>query len=775
MRLISESLVNKGHLFALSACLSAWYCTQTDRALPLALAIAYGLYLLLGKHWRLLIGLALVWLIIAADAMFLQERGTVFTGREGALTGMISDLPSFDGNQVVYLFKTTHGESVRVLEKVATKAEKQRLQRLLVPGLVCRINGKMEKPPTPGNLHAFNYRLYLRQHHIYWSLETATVPAVAGYDQTVISRLKRFRQRQIDDVDRQLSVTSAEMIASLVFGDDQLLDPELYSAYQYLGLVHLLVVSGMHIAVVFGSLFYILRRIGVIREAAVCLFLLLIPAYVLLTGAEPSIIRSGLTACLLLIASLIQLRFLRPNDILSLSCLLMIACDPKVIFDLGFQLSFAATFTLIVAGPSLLAKYKSPASRLFVLAILSELAVFPIIISHFYRLSLLSFLLSVVYVPYLSYIILPLSSLVYLLVSVFPSLSVICSQLLDGFLDRPQQLLLYLFQHPSDQLNYGALSGPVLLFAVTLIALSFCAWERCKSKYAAAILIAPFFIIYFVIVLAAIARPDGAVTFINVGQGDSILVQLPHQRGNLLIDTGGTLHYKQPAWMQRRQSFDVGRTILLPELRALRVDCIDVLVLTHRDTDHIGGLASLVGQVTIKRIVVSPFFNPRASDLRLFQKAATQGTRLSLAQAGDVLRLGGASFHILSPAARAPDSNDNSLVIRTRLGGKEWLFTGDLSENGEKQLLEKRLAVRADVLKLGHHGSRSATSVQWLNNVRPAIAIVSCGKNNRYGHPHPEVIERLKARGIHILRTDVSGDLRFDFSDQAITAVETAE
>lgn len=773
---ITDALSGKWHLLAFAACCSAWsFSSGSFRFFPILIVFAYLLYLLIKNEWVLAAAIFSILLLVAADWLLIQEHGTILRGGQARFAGEIIDLPIIDGNQATFTLRTQRGEPIRVVERIASASVKSKLSTQLVPGLICSVQGTLEKPPLPGNFYAFNYRDYLKQHHVYWQMKTGDEPIRYGLDETLSSRLKRFRQQEVQFVHARFSPESAEMIASLVFGDDQLMDPELSSAYQYFGLVHLLVVSGMHIAVIFGTLFFLLRRIGFVREYTTLLFLVLIPIYVLLTGGEASIVRSGLTACFILLASLSRGHPVRASDVLSLTCLIMVVWDPKVISDLGFQLSFIVTFTLIVAGPGLLAKYKATGVRLFALAITSELAVFPIVIGHFYRLSLMSSFLSIFYVPYLSYIILPMSSLAYLISRLFPGCAAISSYLLDACLDMPQKLLLFLYRHPEAQLNYGAMTGWLLFFSFVVISASFCLWERTKGLKSLIILCTPLFVIYAAVRISDAIDPTGAVTFINVGQGDSILVQLPHRQGNLLIDTGGTLPYREPRWMQRRKPYEVGRVTLLPELRALRVDSLDALVLTHRDYDHIGAFATLIGQIKIKKIIISQYFDPRTSDKRLFEKAVTDGASLSSMQAGDTLHLGNTAFHVISPLARAPDSNDNSLVIRTRLGGISWLFTGDLSVTGEQAIMNRQMQVKADILKLGHHGSRSATSEEWLTHVRPIIGIVSCGKNNRYGHPHPDVLARLASHGIHVMRTDRSGDLRFEFRGRRLTHVRTAE
>ncbi|WP_100488650.1 DNA internalization-related competence protein ComEC/Rec2 [Sporolactobacillus pectinivorans] len=766
--------VSKWHLIALCACLVSWAAAGRHPDVPVFLLFSYCTYLLAVKQIRLLAAFLIIILALFSDVQLFQANGTRLPPDQKIFVGKIKDIPLFDGDLLTYTLQTESGESVKASIKLPNEAIKKQLMHRLRPGLTCRLSGQLERPPDPSNFHAFDYRSYLENKHIFWLLKAEGPPRCLESSLTLLDHLNRFRQSEIERIRDGFSPIGADIMNALIFGYDSSMDPDLYDAYCLFGLVHLLVVSGMHIAAIFGFLYYAARRLGLVREYACLVLLLLIPVYVFLAGAGPSAVRSGLTAGMVLAAGIVKIRNLRTTDVLSISCLIMVFCDPKVVFDLGFQLSFAVTFMVLIAGPVILKRYKSSLGRTFMLSMVSEIASFPIAVYHFYQFSFIGFLLSIFFVPYMTLVILPLSVATYVIAAVLPAATSLMSFVMDLFLYLPHRVLLYLYQHPYFQMNYGAMVPWMLISALLIFAAALLVWEKSRKVWVAGLPALSFLLIYGMVYMSDFIDPYGSVTFLDVGQGDSILIRLPHRQGAVLIDSGGTMPYPKKKWQIRNKPYEVGRDVVLHELLALRINTLDAAVLTHRDFDHIGGMKSVLAKVPVRQIVVSPFFKPDRSDLNTFDQALDKGSKLSILKSGDSLKIGNSIFHVLSPITYSSDSNGNSIVIRTLLGGKEWLFTGDLPVKGEQRLLERYPDIRSDILKLGHHGSRTSTSEKWLEKVDPSIGIVSCGKNNRYGHPHPEVIKLLKNHKVRIFRTDQTGAIQFQFSDRQVIRIMTA-
>jgi len=241
------------------------------------------------------------------------------------------------------------------------------------------------------------------------------------------------------------------------------------------------------------------------------------------------------------------------------------------------------------------------------------------------------------------------------------------------------------------------------------------------------------------------------LTVIDVGQGDSLLLVFP-QGKTMLIDGGGRLEY---GMVKRRSNLDIGEDVVSSYLWSRGFRHIDVLVATHAHQDHVGGLRALMENFHPAELWTGA--NPPPS---LVKQAASQGVRVSERRASDAFAFSGASVQVMAPAVDyvpvGPGNND-SLVLRVQYGSRSFLLTGDLERAEEQRLLESGGLQRTDVLKVGHHGSRTSTTQEFLDAVSPSVALISAGFENSFGHPHADVVGRLEARHATILRTDQAG------------------
>jgi competence protein ComEC len=237
------------------------------------------------------------------------------------------------------------------------------------------------------------------------------------------------------------------------------------------------------------------------------------------------------------------------------------------------------------------------------------------------------------------------------------------------------------------------------------------------------------------------------VTFLDVGQGDSIVVRTP--RGSVMVvDCGG-----------RTPEDDQGRRVVLPFLRSQGINRVDALVLTHPDEDHIGGALSLLSRIPVSCLLVSQPASASPACAAVLREARRLNVPVStLARGMCVESPDGVVTEVLNPAPRGIASdNDASLVMRIRYGSRTVLLTGDAEAAAEGDMRRASATLGADVLKLGHHGSATSSSEQFLNAVHPAAAIISAGRRNPFGHPHPLVLERLARRSVRVFRTDKDG------------------
>lgn len=236
-----------------------------------------------------------------------------------------------------------------------------------------------------------------------------------------------------------------------------------------------------------------------------------------------------------------------------------------------------------------------------------------------------------------------------------------------------------------------------------------------------------------------------------------------------MIDTGGRLLFPEEDWQRRRDPFQVGDDVLLPLLKSKKVNKIDKLILTHSDIDHMGAAHELIGQVIIDEIIIAPNSAEKPFMRELITAAQLNGITIKEVKAGYGWKNKSGEFQFLFPFDNEYKGNDSSLVLFAIFGGLTWMFMGDVETDGEKEIIRSYPELSANVLKVGHHGSKSSTTEELLLLVQPEYSIISAGRNNRYGHPHPEVLMRLHTFDTAILRTDEHGAIHYIFTKKGGT------
>ena len=246
------------------------------------------------------------------------------------------------------------------------------------------------------------------------------------------------------------------------------------------------------------------------------------------------------------------------------------------------------------------------------------------------------------------------------------------------------------------------------------------------------------------------------ITVVDIGQGDSIFLR-DWQGRTILIDVGGRVEIgKKEAWQERQTSSNAEKT-LIPYLKSRGVASLDVLVLTHTDTDHMGDMLEVAQHFSIKEIYVS---KGSLTQSDFVQKLEQIETSVHVVEVGDEIPVFDSALQVLYPSRTGDGGNDDSIVLYGEFFQTKFLFTGDLEKQGETELLQRFPQLKADVLKAGHHGSKGSSSPEFLEQIQPKLALISAGQNNRYRHPHQETLERFEKLNTAIYRTDQQGAIR---------------
>jgi competence protein ComEC len=536
--------------------------------------------------------------------------------------------------------------------------------------------------------------------------------------------------------------TERALVLAMVLGERGALDGDTDEAFRAAGTYHVLAISGAQVALIAGLLWLPARRLGLPAPLAALGVSAAVTAYAAFVGGDVPVVRAALMMVVLARGRALELDADLVN-LLGLAALLLLAVRPAATLDVGFQLSFGATWAVLALTPRLVRGVRPWPLRIE-LGLASSLAaqagLLPLLATHFHRLAPAALLLNLAAVP--------LSSAVLLVGFGVPlagalgdtagdragDLAWICAHALRRSADLVATLPALDVRVPTPS------AVAVLAYAGGVLGLL-----RGARRGRATLLLA--------CGLIGLWRGPGAhpadgrlhLTALDVGQGEALVVTSP-QGATLLVDAGGLAGRR----------FDVGAAVVAPYLWAQGVRHVDALALSHAHPDHVGGAPFVLRAFHVGQTWEGPAARPdpgwRALDAEL---RAAGVTRRALA-AGDRWRWDEVEIDVVAPPPPASPPwrvrNDDSLVLRLRFGAVVFLLSGDIEAEGER-----RLRLRADVLKVPHHGSRTSSSEAFLAELRPRLALVSAGVGNVYGHPHPEVVARYRRVGVILLRTDREG------------------
>jgi competence protein ComEC len=593
----------------------------------------------------------------------------------------------------------------------------------------------------------------------YVAVDTMRVAAAPSYRAHPLLATRGRTERQL----HRLMGRHGPLADALLLGRRETLDRELSDRFAQTGLVHLLAISGTHVALM-GAVFLLLgRMLRLSRNRVAWLTIFLVAVYLAVIGAPPSALRSGIMLALALVATVLQ-RPSAPLPIVATAAFLILAFQPMAALDIGFQLSFGGVLgILLLHGPMLRRMPKRwkrvPAARWLAESLSVSVAAFvvtaPIVAHHFGQVAWVSIAANLPAIPLTSLALIGIGAAA-MLEPVAPPLARLVADGAGLALDALNAVVDLAIRVPG---GHAAVARPqwwlwAAAGVVFLLALDAAARMRGRVRWAVAAMSAA--AAFLLLPLAGTAADGGLeIDFIDVGQGDAIAIRTPAGRW-LLVDAG-----------ERDDGWDAGERRVLPYLRARGARRIEALVLTHPHADHMGGAAAVMRGMDVERVIEPGLPVGSPVYLETLKAAEERGVEWAAARQDRLLQIDGVELLFLWPAVdvldASADPNDISAVLRVRYAGFSALLTGDAPAWVEERLVARYGAgLRADVLKAGHHGSRTASSGAFLDAVRPELVVVSAGVRNDYGHPHAEVLRRLAGRGIELARTDRDGTVRVE-------------
>ena len=566
----------------------------------------------------------------------------------------------------------------------------------------------------------FNYKKYLSTNGIFYLMTIDKFEKV-GNNTSIIYYIKNKLIGRINNIKK-----SGSYVKTFVLAINEI-DKDVRSSYQYNGISHLFSISGMHITLFATFLLCIMNKISYNRYFNYFIVNLFLISFMVLVGFTASSVRSVLMFILFSINKLFNLK-IKSLDIMLIVLIVLLLINPFYLYSVSFLFSYIISTGIVMANRNI-KKIKNKLVKNLYISFISFMFSLPICINYFNQVNVLSVVLNLFFIPLVSSIIFPLS-----IVSLFvPKIDAI----LYLFISIMEKCSLFVSNISMLVINFPKVGIVLVIIYYVILVISLY-----KSKmYIGVILLIILFknISYF--------DSDLRVLVFDVGQGDSILVSFPNNGGNVLIDTSGdTMNYES--------SNNVGNKII-PYLKTVGITKIDYLVVSHGDFDHMGEAINLVNNFKVKNVVFNcgPYNDLEKELIKVLNKK-----KIKYYTCIKELRISGYKMYFLN-TREYDNENDNSSVVYFNYEGYKFLFMGDAGIEKEQDILNKYNIGDIKVLKVGHHGSKTSSSKEFINEVNPKYSIVSVGKNNRYGHPNKEVLNNLSDSKIY--RTDQDGSVVF--------------
>ncbi len=564
---------------------------------------------------------------------------------------------------------------------------------------------------------------------------------------TYLYNLKENICNIYDDI---LPQKESNILKAMILGEKQFLDNETIDLYRTSGIYHILAISGLHIGIL--SLFltkifkFVNRRFGYIFVIIILIF------YCIFTGASLSTVRATIMSITVLIANIL---FRNPDFIssISLSAIILLIKNPYYLFDIGFLYSYTSIFSIAFLGGRICSIYNIKGIyKAFIISFFVCLSIKPITAYYFYNFTILDTLLNIIIIPFMSIVV-----IIGFISSIAGMFSIPIAKFLIGSVYYILRLFTYICK-VVENMNFNniIIGRPSIFVIISLYIMLFFIGYAFYDKYLLKkrkkfINIGMGIFIIFVSISILTPKPF-TITMLDVGQGDSIVGI--NNDGVFLIDGGGN------------NNFSTGENIILPYLKSKGIQTIDFVFVSHNDSDHIKGIIEILDKIKIKNLFL-PINNTLDENYEtLLNIAKDKNIPIYFLQNGDSLTLGkNLNFDVLHPNKEFldKDDNNNSLVLKLNYNNNSILFTGDIEKRAEEFLLNNNKNLKSDILKVAHHGSKTSTTTDFIKNVTPKDALISCKENNIYKHPSEETLKTLKYANINIYRTDKNKSITIKF------------
>lgn len=605
-------------------------------------------------------------------------------------------------------------------------------------GSIIKINAQYTEATRDRNYGGFNYKTYLRTKKIYGIFNVEDVEIVKNGSDNIIIKLRKYIKSKLRE---KLKKENSELAISLIVGDRLHISSEVEDNFKKANLMHMLAISGAHFSYVILIATFISNRLQHKRLGQLIQIIAII-FFMNLTGNTASVVRAGIMSILLIGSSICK----RQNDSLNniaISAIIQIINNPYIIFDSGFMLSYSGVLGIILF-------YKKISEHIhfksIALTISANIFIIPIMIYNFHTISG-SFIISNICASWLLGIIIILE---------FISLCIpikLLYMILDVLIMMLRKIAEICANIPFAQMYVPRYA---IFFVIVIYILIFCRKLKCR-KYVYSFLTIGVSIL-LIVNFTDVYQDRMRINFIDVGQGDSCLIR--YKGTNIMIDSGGSLSKNKDG-----KSYDIGENVLNNYLLNRGITRLDYIMASHFDEDHSQGFVFLLKNMKVKNVIISEQYKTTSIYEQFKQICKKQNIQIIYVRSGDEIRIKDLAFKILHPKSKENQIsenplNNNAIVCMVKYKNRRILFTGDIEKVAENEMVKEYTnGLKADILKVGHHGSKTSTTKEFLDLINPSVALIGVGQNNKFGHPNEDVIKRLEEKNIQIYRTDEMGEI----------------
>lgn len=668
--------------------------------LPILILFDYNLY----KKSKEIFKVSLLFLLIIVVNLTFLRITTSYNNKEEKIDieGYLYDV---EVNETYTKIIIKHGitKSIGIIDKIDSN---------LKIGNKIKITGTIQKISGNHNENEFNYLEYLKHNKYDSYVKVQKIEKLNNFISLGI--LKTYIDNYLSSITKEAST----FIKALLFAESSNLNEDFYTSLRKNGTIHLFAVSGLHISLFLGFFDKIYQKLKIKEKLTYIINIIFLIIYLVITDFTPSILRVSLSYVIKIISN----KFFKPInlsslDIQSISFIILIMLNPYYMYSLGFILSYIASFTIILANK--LVSNKNELIQTLILSVYTMITSFPLVINMSYEINLLIPIINVLFISIVSYIILPLTIVVFIL----PFLSNIYYYIILSF----QKFSIFVSNYINISVNFPKFSIIAIVIYYLLVIYIFKYYKKLKEKvmfnYRWVYLLIILILFSFFITTKNGFFCNNQMYFLDLENGESTVIV--EESKVIVIDTG------------------TGENCAVTNfLKSKGIKKIDVLILTHNHDDHNGEAKALIENFKVTNIIISAYDDSVINNNYQCIKVVS----------GDIINICGYNIEILNPSKPHLDKNDDSLVFILEVFSKKILFVGDLTIAGEKEILNRLSDV--DILKVGHHGSKTSTSPELINKVKPEVAIIMAGRVKKFGFPHQETIDILNSYNIKTYRTD---------------------